>query len=284
MNATVCISIIIPSYNQAPWLEACLESILKQNYPNLEVIIIDGGSTDNSVDVIKRYAHHLTYWVSERDRGQSHALNKGFAKASGNWITWLNSDDLLLPGSLISLQQHIIAYPDVQWWIGNGWFIDSQGKNLKIFKSPKGISQPKDLCPWTENWLPQPGSFFTSQLLEKTGAYLREDLHYAMDLELWLRFLQYTKPRIIDYDMAAYRLHNQSKTVSMMPSVEAEIVKVFAEHLGLEKALERVKWLAGDRYFYEERYQELIIKLKPFIKVVSMFKYIKHNKHKLHKI
>jgi glycosyltransferase involved in cell wall biosynthesis len=274
MTSNISISIIIPSYNQATWLADCLESIIKQNYRDIEIILIDGGSTDNSVEVIKHYSHHLKYWVSESDRGQSHALNKGFAKASGNWLTWLNSDDVLLINALETLHNHIVTEPLVQWWIGNGWFIDSFGKSLKTFKSPIGITQPSELCPWVQNWIPQPGSFFSRSLFDKVGAALREDLHYAMDLELWLRFLQYSSPFVIDHDMAGYRLQSESKTVSMMPEVEVEIVKVLNEHLGLEKALERVRWLAHDRYAYENRYQELIVKLSPIIKVRSFFKRI----------
>ena len=100
------ISIITPSYNQADYLEECIDSVLSQNYPNLEFIIIDGGSTDNSAAIIRKYEKHLNFWVSEQDNGQSDAINKGFAKATGNIITWLNSDDLFTEGTLAKVDSY----------------------------------------------------------------------------------------------------------------------------------------------------------------------------------
>lgn len=267
------ISIVVPSFNQAQWLGACLDSILNQNYPELEVIVIDGGSVDNSLEVIKRYEPYLTYWVSEPDRGQSHALNKGMTRATGVWLTWLNSDDLLLPGSLLTLKQHISDHPTVEWWIGNGWCIDASGTKFNTFSGPRNpINSPSDLCPWTDNWIPQPGSFFTRELFNRSGGYIREDLHYAMDAELWLRFLKNHSPGKIEFDMAAYRFHDCSKTVTMMPSVEVEIVKAFSEQLGLDRALERVRWLAENYYTREEQYQKLSSKIKPLVRLASFFK------------
>ena len=94
------LSVIVPSYNQGAYLEETLLSVINQNYPNLELIVVDGGSTDNSVDIIRKYEHQITYWVSEKDRGQSHAINKGIQKATGEWISMLNSDDCYMPGAL----------------------------------------------------------------------------------------------------------------------------------------------------------------------------------------
>ncbi len=119
------ISVIMPSYNQAAFLADALESALSQQHPNFECIVIDGGSTDGSVDIIRSYEDRLSYWVSEPDDGQSHAMNKGFARARGSILTWLNSDDILLPGALQRVAEAAWRFPRCQWFAGNTVLIDA---------------------------------------------------------------------------------------------------------------------------------------------------------------
>ena len=180
------ITIITPSYNQGEFIEDTVKSVLNQDYPNLEYFVVDGGSTDNTLDVIKKYAHRLDWWVSEPDRGQSHAINKGLARATGEIINWINSDDLLFPGAL----KHIAnAYNrrsgDAHLIVGAIARITKDGRILHISSPPsrRAISPKSFLIP-----IGQQSSFFTKEAIELTGP-LREDLHAIMDSDLYYRIL-----------------------------------------------------------------------------------------------
>lgn len=251
------ISIVVPSFNQARWLTSCLDSILGQGNSDVEVILIDGGSTDCTQEIIRRYAGRLAYSISEQDRGQSHALNKGFARATGSWLGWLNSDDLLLPGAIDAMRRMIRQVPGGEWFAGSGWFIDEQGERVKHYAAPAKPLSATDLSPWTHNWFAQPGSFFSRALFEKAGPYLREDLRYAMDLDLWLRMAKLSPLCPLSHDTGAYRLHGGSKTVAERPEMEVETVRVLVENLGLEAGLARVEGLAREKFESEFRYRRL---------------------------
>ena len=128
------ISVVTPSFNQAAYLERTILSVLDQDYPNIEYIIIDGGSTDGSVDIIRQYAHRLTHWVSEPDRGQAHAINKGLQQATGKWVAWQNSDDFFYPGTFLQLAQMAAIEPDADLIIGNMNLIDKDDMLLRDIK------------------------------------------------------------------------------------------------------------------------------------------------------
>ena len=225
--------------------------------------MIDGGSTDRSVDIIRAYADRLVWWESETDRGQSHALNKGFVRAKGAWLGWLNSDDLLLPGALQTLRQHIDAQRDREWWIGGGYFIDDKGHRFRDYGPPHGLQEPCQLNDWRQFWFAQPSTFFRRSLFDKAGRQLDEHLHYAMDLDLWLRFLKIAPPGFIDAEISVYRHHVLGKTHALSVNGEAEIVGVVAAHLGLESALERVRNLAAERNALQQYKQQLESRLRP---------------------
>lgn len=179
------ISIIMPSFNQASYIEEAINSILSQDYSNKELIIIDGGSTDGSVEIIRKYSQHLAYWVSEPDTGQSNAINKGFAKATGQLLTWSNSDDILAPGTLrvVAMKAAGISDPRQRWITGGCFWMSSEGLILRCSHAR----------PW-HNTLTKyglvsvysPSSFFSREIIEELG-YLDESFHYAMDSEFWLR-------------------------------------------------------------------------------------------------
>lgn len=203
------ITIVTPSYNQGRFIETTIRSVLLQGYPNLEYIIIDGGSNDNSAEIIKKYEPWLAYWVSEKDRGQAHAINKGFARATGDIYAYLNSDDFYEPGALhacaLSFREgHQWLVGRVRCWqagVGDWPFPELPGKSFaKWFLS----------CP-----IPQAGSFWSAELYREMGQF-REDLNYIIDYEFWLRlrFIKRIKPFFIDRTIAVYRLHSQSKTVT----------------------------------------------------------------------
>jgi glycosyltransferase involved in cell wall biosynthesis len=181
------ISVVIPSYNQARFIGRTLRSVVAQGYPDLEVIVVDGGSTDDSWEVIRSFAEHTTYAVSEKDRGQSHAINKGFSRASGPIVTWLNSDDVLLPGALHAVARVLTTAPAAQWITGSCVWIDSNDRILRATVNPgwnrfgargRAIS------------VGGPSSFMTKSVLESVGM-LDEDLHYSMDTELWTRLAKH---------------------------------------------------------------------------------------------
>jgi glycosyltransferase involved in cell wall biosynthesis len=203
------ISIVMPSYNQGKYIEEAICSILDQGYPMVEIIIIDGGSTDSSVEIIKKYEKYLAYWISEQDTGQSNALNKGFRKARGDLLTWLNSDDVLMPGALNTVAKAYIANPKSEWFTGKCMWMDPEGR---IIKCGCGLG-------WN-SFLPRmgvleaggPSAFFTKNLLERTG-YVNEDFHYMMDTELWWRFYDKcgaTYKRVNNY-LWGLRLHPAAK-------------------------------------------------------------------------
>ena len=217
------ISVVTVSFNQAGYLEETLRSVLDQNYPNLEYIVVDGGSTDGSQQIIERYAPRLTWWVSERDRGQSHGLNKGLARATGEILTWLNSDDRLAPGSLFAVADAFLRHkPDIV--VGRcARMRDLDLTPFHFHRCGLPLGQitplPLDLLLDLEGkWLQgyffhQPEVFFTRALFDRSGGNLREDLYYSMDYDLWVRMaragaLALSIPEIT----TLFRQHAQQKT------------------------------------------------------------------------
>src|SRR4051812_34762968 len=174
------ISIVTPSYNQAPYLEQTIQSVLSQNYPNLEYIICDGGSTDGSADIIKKYADKLAWWCSEKDFGQSNAINKGFSHASGDVFAYINSDDYFLPGAFERVAREYQA--GGKFIVGWSQYLEPNG-DFRAYPW-QTHSEPGD---WLiKNPIPQQSAFWTSALWKEHGAF-REDLHYSFDYEYWLR-------------------------------------------------------------------------------------------------
>lgn len=212
------ISIVTPSYNQAAFLRKTLDSVLDQNYPNLETIVIDGASTDGSVDILHDYGSKLTYWVSEPDHGQSQALNKGFAHTTGDILTWLNSDDVLLPNALHTVGEIFARYPQIQWLTGQPANLDVRDQ-LRVsplktgrFRSliRRGYYHGRGL-----GFIRQEGTFWRRSLWEKAGAAIDEAKHYAMDDDLWKRFAQYADLVTVDMPLAAFRSQPQQKTAQL---------------------------------------------------------------------
>ena len=204
------ISIVTPSYNQGDYLEATITSVLSQNYPNLEYFIIDGNSTDDSVNVIKRYADRLTYWVSEPDRGQSHAINKGFARATGDIFTWLNSDDRLEPGTLMTVAEEAQKFPDAGAFVGEGRMVNRAGR-VVYYKRPAELTF-EGFCRWLDhgNFM-QPSCFFRRSAWEIAGP-LDESIHVAMDVDLWLRMVRRVEFRPIHRLLSTALAHEHAKT------------------------------------------------------------------------
>jgi glycosyltransferase involved in cell wall biosynthesis len=215
-NPWPCISIVTPSYNQGQFIEETIRSVLLQGYPNLEYIIVDGGSSDDSVEIIKKYEPWLAYWISEPDRGQSHAINKGWSRATGDIIAYLNSDDTYMPSALAHVAHLWRQNPKAAVWVGAVAFVD-EGSSLKYTLTPRlpGLA-PLDLTIIDrEKWsLPQQSGFYNRTILDQVGCFLREDLHYSMDRELYYRLALAGSVVLSDVTLATYRLHEESKSVA----------------------------------------------------------------------
>ena len=223
------LSIITPSYNQAAYLEQAILSVLQQEYPNLEYFVVDGGSSDGSVDILKKYSNRLAYWVSERDRGQSHALNKGFAMTTGEWVGWLNSDDYYLPGALDAVAATVsTAYPSVGLVFGRGLRVDPDGREIAAFW-PRDPVFDRHALLYGADYILQPTAFIRRDAWVAVGP-LDEDLHYCMDYDLWLRLSETYEVATMAHPIAAAREHPASKTATGQVERWLEIYRMICRH------------------------------------------------------
>ncbi len=227
MNDWPKISIITPSYNQGEFLEETILSVLNQRYANLEFMVVDGGSTDHSLEIIHRHARNLAWWTSEKDRGQTHAINKGLERATGDIVTYLNSDDLLLPGALHAVGRFFMTHTRESWLTGDCLFFGD------VY--PCGIWQfdpvPDVVHLLIGNQIAQPATFWKRRLTSELGL-LDDQLNYCMDYEYWLRFMNAGKTlRRIQVPLAAFRHHGACKTNAQKPQMEAEYKSVQQRYL-----------------------------------------------------
>ncbi len=234
------ISLITPSYNQGQYIEATIQSVLAQNYPQLEYLIIDGESSDGTLDILSRYSRILK-WISEPDKGQAHAINKGFKKSTGEIIAWLNSDDIYLPGALHRVADLFRQHPEISVVYGDYYLIDEQGK---VLLQKKEIPFDYNILLYGLDYISQPTTFFRRQVFDQVG-YLDEKLHYGLDWEYWLRIASYGGQFAhISHYLAATRLHVAAKTLVAPP-------EMFTEH----QAIRNRYW--NKRKFQSFRRQQL---------------------------
>jgi len=225
MTSILRVSVITPSYNQAPFLEATIRSVLEQDYPHIEYIICDGGSTDGSVDIIRQYAHRLAYWCSEKDGGQSEAINKGMARASGEIVGWLNSDDVYMKNGISTIIRGFEAYSHAGLIYGDLQLIDEQSRIIGQHPT-RSYNFADQLTHRTI--IPQPAAFWRRQVLDMVGP-VRQDLHYAMDFEFWirigLRFPIIYVPGLI----AQFRISGVNKGSAQSAKWGAELFRILDE-------------------------------------------------------
>ena len=216
------VSIITPSFNQARYLEATIQSVLSQNYPRLEYIIVDGGSTDGSVDIIKRYESKLAWWVSEKDQGQTDAINKGFAHATGDFLAWLNSDDTYEPNAIPSVVKFLQTHPEVGLVYGDTNYINEDGRVIGRFPAAQ-----TDLFRLRRGYIhiPQQAAFFRADLWRTVGP-LDSSFYFAMDYDLWVRLAMHSRVKYVPLTWANFRLHTSGKTISADDRCWPEMLRV----------------------------------------------------------
>jgi glycosyltransferase involved in cell wall biosynthesis len=215
------VTIVTPSFNQAGFLEQTMQSVLSQGYPNLEYIVVDGGSTDGSVEIIMKCADQLAWWVSEKDRGQADGINKGLARATGEIVAWLNSDDIYQPGAIAGAVAAFEAAPEAGIVFSDVLAIDGAGKPTNRMRC--GDWGLDDLM--TFHILNQPGVFMRRSMLEQAG-FLDPNYHYLLDHHLWLRMAQLAPMRYSPAVWAAARFHAEAKNVALAAEFGKEALRI----------------------------------------------------------
>ncbi|MBL8100359.1 MAG: glycosyltransferase [Anaerolineales bacterium] len=215
------VSIITPSYNQAKYLEQTIQSVLTQAYPNIECIVIDGGSNDSSVEVIKKYQDKLAYWVSEKDNGQAHAINKGFEKANGEIVAWLNSDDYYLPNTINQVVKTFEENPNAVLVYGNMLAVDENGKTFNTLNY-KQLTLEDLIC---FQIIGQPAVFFRKSALQKTKG-LNLDFHFLLDHLFWIEITQHGKMLHVNQTWSAARYHAEAKNRAKAAEFGAEAFRI----------------------------------------------------------
>jgi glycosyltransferase involved in cell wall biosynthesis len=251
--------------------------VLLQGYPNLEYIIIDGGSTDNSVEIINKYAPWLTYWVSEADRGQSHALNKGFARATGELLGWLNSDDYYAPDGLALLVERYQAKPDAVAWVGACQELDGNDQPLRLVAP--GATDRESLGDWgAPHHFYQPSSLFLRRVFEEVGG-INEILYFAMDVDLWLRMREKGRFETTEQLISCARQHPEAKTYQDAAKQEAEFIAINYFNNMPEMAKRRLlryvdaRAASSSEIFKHFTYEELLntLEFRPLIKLLMSY-------------
>lgn len=219
------ITVITPSYNQAKFIKATIDSVLSQDYPFLEYLVYDGGSTDGTLKILKSYGKQLN-WVSEQDRGQTHAINKGLKSSHGEVLAYLNSDDIYLPGALRQVGEYY-ARSQADWITGDCLVIDERGRPsrggwlIRVYKRLLMSLYSRTTLMIADSMLPQPSTFWSRRALEKVGL-LNENYHFVMDYDYWLRLSNYYLPHDLKVALSGFRAQPDSKSETKRDQLMAE--------------------------------------------------------------
>ena len=216
------VSIVTPSFNQAQYIESTIQSVLVQDYPQIEYLIVDGSSTDDTVDIIKKYQGQLAWWVSEKDQGQTDAINKGFARASGDILAWINSDDTYEPGAVRLAANYLMEHPEVGMVYGDCNFINAEGRVIGRFASAQTNYR---MLRQGYVHIPQQTMFFRGELWRQVGP-LDPSFYFAMDYDLWTRISARTGIKYIPQTWANFRLHTTGKTIVADDRCWPEMIRV----------------------------------------------------------
>jgi glycosyltransferase involved in cell wall biosynthesis len=238
MTEKPLVSIITPSYNQAAFLEQTIKSVLGQDYPNIEYLIADGGSNDGSIEIIKKHASRLAWWVSEKDKGQADGINKGFSRAKGEFIAWVNSDDYYQPGAISAAVAALQANPDAAFVFGDVQVVDRDGRVLNNLKY--GNWTLADLM--TFHIIGQPAVFMRRSALEKAG-YLDLSYHLMLDHHLWLRLALHGSMHYVPQLWAGAHYHEDCKNLSQATEFGKEAYRIVDWMRNDPAYAENVAWL-----------------------------------------
>jgi len=223
MNRWPLVSIVTPSLNQGRYIRATIESVLSQDYPNLEYLVIDGGSKDETVEILQSYSERI-HWISETDNGQSQAVNKGWKRSHGNILGWVNADDLLSPNAVRVAVEALLSDHSICAVYGDAIYINDVDRPIEAY--PTQSFNYEILVKDTEDFIPQPSVFIRRNALEKAG-FLDETLHYVMDYDLWLRIGLIAPMKYLPLEMAMIRLHSDTKTIKAMSKFANEFSMIF---------------------------------------------------------
>lgn len=238
-SSSPLVSIVTPSFNQAAFLERTMRSVLTQDYPRIEYIVVDGGSTDGSRAIIERFVDQLTHWISEPDLGQGDAINKGFAMAAGEIYAWLNSDDTYNPGAVREAVEFLESHPEVGMVYGAAYYIDREGR--RIGRYPAKQTDYQGLRRGV-NTVTQQSMFFRAELWRQVGG-LDTSLYYALDYDLWVRLAKAAPIVFQERYWANFRLHDQSKSMIAARRCWPEIIQIHFRNGGSRFSLIYLKYL-----------------------------------------
>ena len=216
------ISVVVPSYNQGHYLGLTLASVVEQNYPNLELIVMDGGSTDNSVEVIHSYEPYISYWQSQQDEGQTAALAEGFSRSTGDIQCWLNSDDLHFPYTLHEVARYFDQKPDVDVVYGDTVWVDAEGRELR---KQREIGFYRFLWMYTYNYIPGMSTFWRREVYERAGG-LDPSFDLAMDADLWIRMSDVGRIRHVRRFWSKMRFYPEQKNMRLRDRSDQEDLKI----------------------------------------------------------
>ena len=266
------VSIVTPSFNQGRFIQETIESVLSQDYSPVEYLVIDGGSTDETLDILKQYGSRF-YWVSEKDRGQSNAINKGWNRARGEILAWLNSDDIYLPGAISKAVGFLQDHPEFGAVYGEGYHIREDGKIIERYPTePFNQQRLVETC-----YICQPTVFIRKGVLQKIG-FLDEGLRYSMDYDLWFRIARQHDFGYLPEYLACTRFYGETKTLGQRVQVHKEILEVVHRHHQSVPA----SWVYGYGHAFLEKYLD---RSKPLgnlvfilsLIILSMEKFLQYN-------
>ena len=223
------VSIVTPSFNQARFIEETIRSVLLQGYPNLEYIVVDGGSSDGSIEIIRKYEPWLTYWVSEPDKGQADAINKGFDRCTGEILAWLNSDDIYTPNAVACVVRYFAEHSQCNIIYGEAWYIDENGYRLRPIRYVTEMIQKR--CILNGNIVAQPAAFWRRHLWLTIGK-LDTHLTWGLDWEFFIRAYFHTELNYVPEFLASCRLHKNMKSLMTVEARHAEIARISRQYGG----------------------------------------------------